>query len=140
MKGVSAIAEEIEVRLPVHARKNDDAIAVAIVQRLDWNVSVPDETVKVKVEKGWVSHAGELDWQYQKEAAQHDIRGMLGVVGITNWIKIKARPSAVSIGADITKGLHRGWYDPKTITVSAEGGVIHLSGTADSWYDWQTAG
>ena len=62
------------------------------------------------------------------------------VVGISNWITIKARPSAVSIGADITRALHRGWYDPKTITVSAEGGVVHLSGTVESWYDRQMAG
>ncbi|MCJ2136936.1 BON domain-containing protein [Methylobacterium sp. J-026] len=140
VKGVRAVAEEIEVRLPDHARRNDDEIAVALLQRLDWNVSIPDGAVQAKVEKGWVTLTGTVDWQYQKEAAQHDIRGMLGVVGISNWIAIKARPSAVNIGADITKALHRSWYDPKTIAVSAEGGVVHLSGTVDTWYDRQMAG
>jgi len=140
VKGVRAVAEEIEVRLPHHAKRNDDEIAVALLQRLDWNVSVPDKAVQAKVEKGWVTLTGEVEWQFQKEAAQHDIRGMLGVVGITNWIKIKERPNAVNIGADITKALHRGWYDPKTIKVRAEGGVVHLSGTVDNLYDRQMAG
>ena len=140
VKGVRAVAEEIEVRLPHHAKRNDDEIAAALLQRLDWNVSVPEKAVHAKVEKGWVTLTGEVDWQFQKEAAQHDIRGMLGVVGISNWIKIKERPNAVNIGADITEALHRSWYDPKTINVSANGGVVHLSGTVDNWYDRQMAG
>jgi osmotically-inducible protein OsmY len=140
VKGVRAVAEEIEVRLPLHARKNDDEIAVAVVQRLDWNVSVPDETVKVTVEKGWVTLTGQVEWQYQKAAAEHDIRGMLGVVGISNNVTIKPRPNASDISADITDALHRSWYDPKTIEVSANGGVVHLSGTVHNWYDRQMAG
>jgi len=140
VKGVRAVAEEIEVRLPLHARKNDDEIAVAVVQRLDWNVSVPDEAVKVKVERGWVTLTGQVDWQYQKAAAEHDIRGMLGVVGIANNVTIKPHPNATNISADITEALHRSWYDPKTINVSADGGVVHLTGTVDNWYDRQTAG
>ena len=140
VKGVRAVAEEIEVRLPHHAKRNDDEIAAAVVQRLDWNVSVPDETVKVKVEKGWVTLAGEVEWQFQKASAEHDIRGMLGVVGISNNVTIKPRPNASDISADITDALHRSWYDPKTIAVSANGGVVHLSGTVHTWYDRQMAG
>ncbi|KQT50609.1 ornithine aminotransferase [Methylobacterium sp. Leaf456] len=140
VKGVRAVAEEIEVRLPHHAKRKDDEIAVAVVQRLDWNVSVPDETVKVTVEKGWVTLTGQVEWQYQKAAAEHDIRGMLGVVGISNNVTIKPRPNASDISADITDALHRSWYDPKTIEVSANGGVVHLSGTVHTWYDRQMAG
>ncbi|MHC2103594.1 BON domain-containing protein [Methylobacterium sp. CM6246] len=140
VKGVRAVAEEIEVRLPFEARKSDDEIAVALVQRLDWNVSVPDEAVKVKVEKGWVTLTGKVEWQYQKAAAEHDIRGMLGVIGISNQITIKAHPNATDIGADITHALHRSWFDPKTINVTAHGGVVHLSGTVHTWYDRQMAG
>ncbi|NEU14925.1 BON domain-containing protein [Methylobacterium sp. BTF04] len=140
VKGVRAVAEEIEVRLPHHAQKNDDEIAAALLLRLDWNVSVPDKAVQPKVEKGWVTLTGQVDWQFQKEAAEHDIRGMLGVVGISNWIKIKERPNAVNIGADITEALHRSWYDPKTINVTASGGTVRLTGTVDNWYDRQMAG
>ena len=140
VKGVRAVAEEIEVRLPNHARKNDDEIAAALLQRLDWNVSVPDEAVKVEVEKGWVTLTGEVEWQYQKRAAEHDIRGMFGVVGISNMVTIKPHPNASDISADIQHALNRGRYDPKTINVTADGGAVRLSGTVDSWYDCQMAG
>ena len=140
VKGVRAVVEEIEVRLPTHARKNDDEIAAALLQRLDWNVSVPDEAVRVKVEKGWVTLTGEVQWQFQKTAAEHDIRGMLGLVGISNLVTIKPRPNASDISADIRHALHRSWYDPKTISVSADGGAVRLSGTVGSWYDRQMAG
>jgi osmotically-inducible protein OsmY len=140
VKGVRAVVEEIEVRLPTHARKNDDEIAAALLQRLDWNVSVPDEAVRVKAEKGWVTLTGEVQWQFQKTAAEHDIRGMLGVVGISNLVTIKPRPNASDISADIRHALHRSWYDPKTISVSADGGAVRLSGTVGSWYDRQMAG
>lgn len=140
VKGVRAVAEEIEVRLPFEARKSDDEIAAALAQRLDWNVSVPGETVKVKVEKGWVTLTGRVEWQYQKAAAEHDIRGMMGVVGISNQLTIEPHPNASDISADITEALHRSWYDPKTINVSASGGIVHLSGTVHTWYDRQMAG
>ncbi|MBO1021918.1 BON domain-containing protein [Methylobacterium sp. SD274] len=140
VKGVRAVADEIEVRLPHHVKRNDNEIAVAVVQRLDWNASVPDEAVKVTVDKGWVTLTGQVEWQFQKTAAEHDIRGMLGVVGISNDVTIKARPNATDISADITEALHRSWYDPKTINVSAVGGVVHLSGTVHTWYDRQMAG
>jgi osmotically-inducible protein OsmY len=65
---------------------------------------------------------------------------MLGVVGISNNVTIKPRPNASDISADITDALHRSWYDPKTINVSADGGVVHLSGTVHNWYDRQMAG
>ena len=94
----------------------------------------------VTVEKGWVTLAGEVGWQYQKAPAEHDIRGMPRVVGISNAVTIKRHPNASDICADITDALHRRWYDPKTIAVSASGGVVHLNGTVHTWYDRQMAG
>jgi osmotically-inducible protein OsmY len=140
VKGVRAVVEEIEVRLPDHARRNDDEIAAAVVQRLDWNVSVPDRAVRVTVEKGWVTLAGEVGWQYQRAAAGDDIRGMLGVVGTANDITIRRHPNPSDICADIRQALHRGPYDPKTIHVTAVGGMVRLSGTVHTWYDRQMAG
>jgi osmotically-inducible protein OsmY len=140
VKGVRAVVEEIEVRLPDHARRNDDEIAAAVVQRLDWNVSVPDGAVRVTVEKGWVTLAGEVGWQYQRAAVGHDIRGMLGVVGIANDITIMRHPNVSDICADIRQTLHRGPYDPKIIPVTSVGGMVRLSGTVHTWYDRRMAG
>ena len=58
VKGVKAIAENIEIRLPVSMKKTDGEIAEAVVDRLAWNSQIPKDKVMVKVEKGWVTLSG----------------------------------------------------------------------------------
>ncbi len=68
VKGVKAVAEELEIRLDAGTSRGDDAIAAAAVDRLAWDVSVPYDSVKVKVEKGWLTLSGQVNWRYQKAA------------------------------------------------------------------------
>ncbi len=141
VKGVKAVAEEIEVRLPFSVKHDDEAIATAAVNRLTWNSSVPRDAVKVKVEKGWVTLTGTVEWSYQKNAAAQDLRWLAGVVGVSNNITIKPRVNTANITDDITHALHRSWFfDPQTVFVTADGGKVKLTGTVDTWYDRQTAG
>ena len=65
-------------------RRGDDEIAAAVIERLNWNVSLPIGSVKVEVEKGWVTLTGQLDWNYQRDAAVMDVRSLYGVVGVSN--------------------------------------------------------
>jgi len=69
VKGVKAIAEEIEVRLPSDKKEGDDEIAARALRILHWDDLVPDDCVAVKVEKGTVTLSGTVDWQYQKSEA-----------------------------------------------------------------------
>jgi osmotically-inducible protein OsmY len=135
VKGVKAVAEEIEVRLPFHINKGDEEIAVAAVGCLEWDVSVPVDTVKVEV----ITVSGEVDWNYEKEAAERDVRRLLGLVGVTNRITINLKVRTRSLSHDIRNALHRTWLDPQTIEVSAQGGNIRLNGTVNSLHDRQTA-
>jgi osmotically-inducible protein OsmY len=140
VKGVKALAEEIEVRLPFAAKKTDEEIATAALERLAWDVSVPSDAVKVKVEKGRITLTGQVDWQYQRRAAERDVRGLYGVLGATNQITIKPMVDTSNISDDIMHALHRSWYfDLKTINVSADEGEVHLSGTVRSWHERQVA-
>ena len=140
VKGVKALAEEIEVRLPFAAKKPDEEIAAAALDRLAWDVSVPPDAVKVKVEKGRITLTGQVDWQYQRQAAEQDVRGLYGVVGASIQISIKPKVNTSNISDDIMHALHRSWFfDPKTINVSADGGNVRLSGTVRSWHERQVA-
>jgi osmotically-inducible protein OsmY len=140
VKGVKAVAEEIEVRLPFETKRGDDDIAAAAIDRLAWDVSVPRDAVKVKVEDGWITLSGEVDWHYQKEAAEQDVRRLFGVVGVSNHVSIKPRVDALNISDNIMHAMNRSWFfDPKTITVSARGGKVRLTGTVPSLYDRQVA-
>jgi osmotically-inducible protein OsmY len=139
VKGVKAVAEEIEVRLAFESKRGDDQIAAAAADRLSWDVSVPD-AVKVKVEKGWVTLDGEVEWYYQKDAAQRDVRNLFGVVGVNDLITIKPAVNTSEIGDSIMHALHRSWFFDPAIAVSADGGRVRLSGTVRSPHDRQVAG
>jgi osmotically-inducible protein OsmY len=139
VKGVKAVAEELEVRLPFETKRGDDAIAAAAIERLSWDVSVPRDAVKVRVEKGWVTLTGQVGWHYQQEAAEQDIRRLFGVLGVSNQTTVEPRPSASNISDDIATALHRTWFAPRTVTVTAEGGKVRLTGTVHSWRDREAA-
>jgi osmotically-inducible protein OsmY len=140
VKGVKAVAEEIEVQLSFGIKRSDGEIAAAAIERLAWDVSVPHDAVKAKVEKGWLTLMGEVDWYYQKNAAEQDVRRLFGVVGVTNQITIKPRVNTSNIMSDIILALHRSWlFDPNKIRVSAQGGKVWLTGTVHSPHDRQAA-
>jgi osmotically-inducible protein OsmY len=140
VNNVTAVAEEIEVRLPFSVQHGDEEIAFAAVHRLKWDSAIPPEAVKAKVEGGWVTLVGEVDWQYQREAAANDIRGLWGVIGISNEITIKPIPNTLNIRDSIMAALDRSWFDPETIDVTADGGKVKLSGKVNSWYEREEAG
>jgi osmotically-inducible protein OsmY len=140
VKGVKAVAEEIQVRLPFDVRRTDDEIAAAAVHRLAWDVLIPKDAIKVKVENGWMTLSGEVAWNYQKEAATQDMRSLYGVVGVSNDLNIKQKINISNISDDITHALHRSWYfDPADITVHAKDGKVTLTGTVHSPHDRQLA-
>jgi len=140
VKGVRAIAEEIEVRLPFDVRHGDEEIASADVGRLKWDASVPADHIKVKVEKGWVTLTGEVDWHYQHDAAASNIRGLWGVTGVSNQITIKPMANAINIKESITSALHRSWFNPMKVNVSVQGGKVTLSGNVNGWSEREQAG
>ena len=135
VKDVKAVAEELDVRLPFSVKHGDEEIASAAVNRMKWDAAVPSDAVKVKVEKGWITLTGEVDWHFQQEAAADDVRGLWGVVGISNQITIKPKPNTAKIKDDILTALGRSWLDPATINVSAQGGKVKLTGKVESWYE-----
>jgi osmotically-inducible protein OsmY len=140
VKGVKAVAEEIEVKLPYDAIRSDEDIAAAVVNRLAWDVSVPRDAIKVMVQDGRVTLTGQVDWHYQQDAAEQDVRRLYGVIAVTNLVAIKPRVNVSNLSDDIQHALHRSWYfDRNTIEISAEAGRVRLTGTACSPHERQIA-
>jgi osmotically-inducible protein OsmY len=135
VQDVRAVAQEIEVRLPFEVKHDDEEIAAAAVERLRWESSIPSGAVKVKVDKGWITLTGEIDWHYQVEAAKSAIRGLRGVTGLWDHITVKPKPNTSEIRESIMKALDRSWFDPATIEVTATGGNVKLAGSVNSWYE-----
>jgi osmotically-inducible protein OsmY len=140
VKGVQGIAEEIEVELPALDQRSDEDIALSILNVLRWHSAIPLDAVKVKVEKGYVTLTGELDWQYQKDLASEDVHHIRGVRGVTNAITIKPRVKPQDIEARIKAALHRNaQIEAENIHVAASGGTVTLTGNVKSWYERSVA-
>ena len=134
VKGVKGVAEEIEVRLPFSVKHGDEEIAAAAIQRFSWDSSIPRDAIKIRVKNGQVTLNGSVSWHYQKEAAEHAVRNLHGVVSVFNHIDIAPTVDANNVAEDITRALHRSWYfDANSITVSAKGGAITLTGNVTTW-------
>jgi osmotically-inducible protein OsmY len=141
VKGVIAVAQEIKVQLPFERERGDDQIAEAVLDRLAWDVSVPSDSVRVTVDQGWVTLSGVVDHNFQRQAAEQNVRRLRGVVGISNQISIKPQVNTANISNDISYALHRSWFpDPDAITVTANGGKVRLTGNVHSWHAREVAG
>jgi osmotically-inducible protein OsmY len=141
VKGVKAVAEEIEVKLPFDIKRSDEDIAAAAVDRLAWNSTIPADAIMVKVQSGWVTLTGNVGWHFEREVAERDIRALSGVIGVSNEIVVKPGVNASNVKKDIEDALHRSWfYDPDTIKVAAQGGKITLTGKVATWDARRLAG
>jgi osmotically-inducible protein OsmY len=138
--GVRGIAEELKVTVPNDLVRTDTDIARAIIAALDWHVEVPD-TVKVKVETGWVTLDGTVEWQFQRVAAEKAARYLTGVKGINNLINVKPKmASAFEVSKSIKAAFQRNaQLDAEKIAVLAQDGKVTLKGTVRSWTEREDA-
>lgn len=133
VNGVRAIALNLEVRLPESHLRTDSDIAVAVQNALTWDVLIPT-TVTGKVEDGWITLEGPVTWNYQREAAEHAVRNLFGVVGVFNSVTIKPEVSAAEVKEKIEAALERRTRaGVGAIGVEVVGGKVTLTGHAGSW-------
>lgn len=140
VKGVRGLAQEIEVRTPAGKRKADDEIAAQAVNIIAWDTTIPNEMVKVKVQSGWITLTGKVDWQYQKVAAEHAVRKLSGVVGVSNLIEIKAQVQASDVKTRIENALKRSAeLEAGGIRVHVSDTKVVLDGRVHSWHERDVA-
>jgi osmotically-inducible protein OsmY len=134
LPGVKALAVELKVKLPGSSERSDADIARAAENALDWNISVPEDRIKVTAEKGFLTLEGEVDWQYQKSAAEGAVLYLTGVKGVSNQITVKPKVAPIEVKEKIEAALKRNAIlDAERITVQADGGKVTLTGSVRSW-------
>ena len=134
VNGVKAMAIELSVKLTPAYERDDADIATATQHALEWSVLVPEGLIKPVVEKGWVTLNGEVAWDYQRRAAERAVRDLLGVVGVSNQIKVTplVRPH------DVEKGIHDALLrqadrEAKKVQITVAGSQVTLQGKVHSW-------
>jgi osmotically-inducible protein OsmY len=134
--GVKALAVEMTVKLPSDSERTDADIALAVERALEWNVLIPDGRIRPMVEGGWLTLSGEVEWEYQRGAAEEAVRNLLGVTGVSNLVSVtpKVRP------ADVEKMIHDALLrqadrEAGQLAITVSGSQVTLRGKVHSWAD-----
>lgn len=140
VKGVRGIAEEIEVRFGSDPKTADPEIAKRIADMFDWSVTIPRNKIEVKVEHGWVTLSGKVDYHFHRQSAKDLVARINGVKGVTNLIEVKTVPSSFDVKDRIVAALKRSAdLDARAINVVTDGDTVRLGGKVHAWYERQIA-
>ena len=134
--GVKAIALELDVKIAPGHQRNDTEIAESIEQALKWSTVVPLDSIRVTVDHGWVTLQGDVEWDYQRRNVEKAVRPLMGVVGISNEIVVRAKPTLADLKRKIEDALTRqALREAQHVAVAIEGGTVKLTGKVHSWQE-----
>jgi osmotically-inducible protein OsmY len=140
VKGVRAVANDIEIRLPAIDARPDPEIAREAVQALSTALPYSGEKFTATVKDGWVTLEGDAEWQYQREQAEAAVRRIRGIKGVVNSIRLQPKVPVAAVKRMIEDALKRSAeVDAQNIAVEAEGDKVILKGRVRSWAERQEA-
>ncbi|BCZ84506.1 BON domain-containing protein [Paraburkholderia terrae] len=134
VEGVKGVVVELDVRLPTQDTRSDEEVAGVVRSVLEWTAGLSEKAVKVTVEKGCVTLSGDVDWGYQKKAAEDAVVRLRGVVTVVNQIIVHGNASSGDIASKISAALQRHAEDEaRHINVSVSEGTVTLRGKVGSF-------
>lgn len=102
------------------------------------SILIPKDAVRVKVTDGWITLSGQVDWNFQRNAAESEVHKLAGVTGITNDIKLIPEVEASDIKSRITEALKRhAEVEAGRIHIEVHGDRVAISGVVDDWSERQ---
>jgi len=147
--GVKAVAENIHVGVSPYYLRSDTEIATAVASALKWHTAVTEDKIKIMVEKGAVTLTGEVDWNFQRQAAVDAVKNLAGITRVNNYITVKPGVTTKDVQQKISAALHRhATLDAENIVVETAGNKVILRGNVRSlaerddaeWAAWSAPG
>jgi osmotically-inducible protein OsmY len=136
VRGVRAIANEIQVKIPVAGMRSDTEIAEAAANALRWNALTSVTSIKPIVKDGWITLSGTVAWGYQKMAAANCVCNLQGVKGVANEITVESPVKASDVKQKIEAAFQRhAALDARDIQVSVENSTVILKGHVRTWQE-----
>lgn len=134
VRGVKAVVQNIEVKVQAETKIPDTRIAESVLHALEWNSTIPQDQISVKVDNGWVHLDGQVSWLYQKQAAESLVSDLSGVRGVNNQITVIPKIDEMLIKESIRKALERSAaLEADKIYIETNGNKVTLKGSTRSW-------
>jgi len=138
--GVKAIAENLLVGIAADFTRSDTELADAVVHALKWNIMVPEDKVIAKVENGVVTLEGEVEWDFQRAAAEKSVVHIAGVKMVNNFVTIQPKITTANIKEKIAAEFERSaTIDAEKVHVQVQGGTVTLTGKVRSFAEQDDA-
>lgn len=148
VQGVKAVVQALEVHSNPNDLTPDEQLAVRVANVIAWNSLIP-KTVRATVQKGWITLTGDVDWHYERQAAENAVNRMAAVVGVTNGIHIKLHANTSDVKKSIVDALQRSAeVEASAIKVRVNDDKVTLEGTVHNYAEraaveraaWSVAG
>jgi osmotically-inducible protein OsmY len=140
VSGVRAIANDIQVQIPLSSVRTDTDIAEAAANALRWNVSMGGAQVKPIVKDGWITLSGKVNWGFQKTSAENSVRSLMGVKGVINDVVVASNIKATDVKQKIEDAFKRhAILDSKDIEVKVDNSTVTLKGHVHTWQEHEDA-
>jgi len=138
--GVVSVDNQLQVRLLDAARRADADLRGDVLRALALDSLVP-QSVDAKVDDGFVTLTGMVDWQFQRDEADYVASNIVGLLDVFNEIEItNPTPSAFDVKHSIKKALKRNaGIDGDGLSVTTSNGTVTLNGTVRSWAEHDEA-
>jgi osmotically-inducible protein OsmY len=139
--GVVDVANDLQVKVPGSATRTDTEIAQAVRDALEWNVFVPDASIRSTVTQGWVTLEGSVEVLSERHEAEKVIANLAGVRGVTNRIEVKP-PNVYpyDVRTAIQEALERqAERSAGRVQLEVNDGRVSLSGVVHSWAEKRAA-
>src|SRR4030081_724090 len=89
VNGVAAVANDVEVRLPIFNQRFDPEIARDAVEEIEKNLPYSSAHIRVIVRDGWVPLEGSVEWNYQRLRAEHVVCCVRGFKASSNLMALQ---------------------------------------------------
>jgi osmotically-inducible protein OsmY len=141
VEGVGAVVVELDVRIRDNDKRTDEDIATSARSLLHWTASLGEDAVRVRVEKGWVTLYGEVDWAYQRQMAENVVSHLRGVCVVVNEITVRSRATFNGVTTKIEDALKRhAEHEAKEIEVTVNNDTVTLRGRVASFAEKDITG
>jgi osmotically-inducible protein OsmY len=140
VSGVRAIANDVQVKIPLTGVRSDTDIAEAAANALRWNISLAGSQIKPVVKDGWITLSGNVSWGYQRMSAENTMRNLIGVKGVTNDVIVASTVKVTDVKQKIEEAFKRhAVLDAKGIEVNVNSSTVVLKGHVHTWQEHDEA-